>query len=328
MMAAAIATARCIDMSKTKVAATDRDMTIREVCTQISDDREFSLQTWADVAPRRTRLQRPGVTRASCALALLLITCAASISRAQETTAAKEAPEAAASAQSTSKRPAADQPKVSYVGGQLRINVLDTTLAEVLERVAALTGVKIDVPAGAEKELMPVVELGPGPARQILAELLSDSNFDYLIQAADKDPELMQSVVLLPRAKISGGSKGIIMAARQTANPFARAGAPPAEPAEARQPETPVPAPPQNVVAEASSGNPQPALTQPDQTTPLGPAQPAQSDLTKPTQLSPPAALSSQSINQQLQQMYQQRMQMIQQSPAGAAAAPAGSGGR
>src|ERR1019366_7267878 len=65
--------------------------------------------------------------------------------------------------------------KISYVGGQLRIDAFDVTLADVLVKVSALTGVIIDLPAGAGNERMPVVELGPGTARQVLAELLSDS---------------------------------------------------------------------------------------------------------------------------------------------------------
>ena len=329
-MAAAIATARCIDMAATKVASTNTGMTIKEAHTGTLPDRKLVSHVWVDLAPRPPQLRQPGVTRVRYALALLLFAFATSALRAQATTAHKaerdpttavsESPEAIASAQTASKPPAADTPKVSYVGGQLRINALDSTLAEVLAKVAALTGVKIDVPAGADKEPMPVVELGPGPAREILASLLSDSDFDYLIQASDKDPDLMQSVVLIPRAKKSGGPKGTIMAARQSSSPFARAATPPPEVAEAREPDTAVPAQPQNAAAEASSPNPQPAPTQPDQPMPLTPAQPAQSDFSKPAQLSPPATLNSQSINQQLQQMYQQRMQMVQQSPAGAAA--------
>src|ERR1039458_9927229 len=139
----------------------------------------------------------------------------------------------AAIAQDQAEPPArpAVPPKITYVGGQLRIDALGSTLATVLTQVAALTGVKIEIPAGADNERMPVVELGPGPARQILASLLSDSNFDYLIQASDADPEKIQSVLLMPREK-----KGTEAAARAARGPNVAAVAPP----EAPPPDAPV----------------------------------------------------------------------------------------
>ena len=77
---------------------------------------------------------------------------------------------------SVSARPAAAAQGISYTDGQLTIYVLNTTLAEVLAKVGKLTGVVIDLPAGAGVEKMQIVELGPGPARQVLASLLSESN--------------------------------------------------------------------------------------------------------------------------------------------------------
>ena len=196
-------------------------------------------------------------------------------------TAATEAPaKAADSPAPTAPAPPASEntpaapPKISYVGGQLRIDALDSTLADVLTKVAALTGVRIDVPAGADSERMPVVELGPGPARQVLASLLSDSNFDYLIQASDADPEKIQSVVLMPREKKGAGPMGRMLAARPSRGPSARAVAPPAKPEEAPAPDSPVPSQPENAAAEAISLNPQPASTQPEQPTPPPSAQP------------------------------------------------------
>src|SRR6516162_4796871 len=118
-----------------------------------------------------------GVTKIGCVLAVLLF---ARVAVAQDTQApvapavATEARVAApqASAPTTSVAPAS-QPapagslNISYVDGQLRIDALDSTLRDVLTKVAALTGVKIEIPAGASSERLPVVKLGPGPARQI-----------------------------------------------------------------------------------------------------------------------------------------------------------------
>ena len=247
-------------------------------------------------------------TKAGCALALLVF---ASVAAAQTTT-----PEAPAAAAESPARPAGP-PKITYVGGQLRIAALGSTLAEVLAQVAALTGVNIDVPAGANSERMPVVELGPGPARQVLASLLSDSDFDYLIQASDADPEKIQSVLLMAREKKGSGTNGTDVMARASRGPAAPA------PPEVTASDSPAPAPPEIPAPDASSLNPQPASAPSEQATPPSPVQPDlsgqpllqpdTSNPAKPGALTPPAALTPQSINQQLQQMYQQRAQMTQQ---------------
>jgi hypothetical protein len=246
-------------------------------------------------------------TKAGCVLALLLfarVAAAQTTASAAPATAA-ESPAQTASALPTSEKTSAVPPKISYVGGQLRINALGASLADVLTQVAALTGVKIDVPAGADSERMPVVELGPGPARQILASLLSDSNFDYLIQASDADPEKIQSVLLMPREKKGSGTNGTDVVARASRGPAAPA--PPEVPA----PDSPVAPQPEVTAPEASSLTPAPAAMQADQLALPASLQPDAS--AKPGALTPPQALSPASINQQLQQMYQQRVQMTQQ---------------
>jgi hypothetical protein len=252
-----------------------------------------------------------GVTQAGCLLALL---CFARVASGQgiQTAAAVGPPVTTASALPASDQIPAVPPKISYVGGQLSIRALGSTLADVLTQVAALTGVKIDVPAGANTERMPIVELGPGPARQILADLLSDSNFDYLIQASDADPEKLQAVLLMPREKKTDAP------GRASRGPYMAAATPPESPV----PDTPVPPQPEIAPPQASSLNPAAAL-QADPSTQPPPAppdlsgqpllQPDTSNPAKPGALAPPATLSPQSINQQLQQMYQQRAQMTQQ---------------
>jgi hypothetical protein len=203
------------------------------------------------------------------------------------------------------------------VGGQLKIDALNATLADVLTKVAALTGAIIDIPDGANGERMPVVELGPGPARQVLASLLSDSSFDYVIQASDTDPGRMQRVLLMPREKRDAASDARDAATRPSRSPYSRAQARPAMPEEAPPPE----AQPEGAAAEAAPldlpatpaqpAPPPPAPPDPSGQFPL--LQPDPSNPAKPGALAPPQSLSPQGISQQLQQMYQQRMQMTQQ---------------
>lgn len=91
-------------------------------------------------------------------------------------------------------------PSVSYENGQLRIVAENSTLADILSAVSIITGAAMDVPSGAGAERV-WVQVGPGPARAILAELLGGADLDYVIQAADTDPTLIQSVLLTPRNK-------------------------------------------------------------------------------------------------------------------------------
>jgi hypothetical protein len=201
--------------------------------------------------------------------------------------------ESATPAPASEKLPEARK-EISYVDGLLKIDALNATLADVLAKVAALTGVKIDLPEGATSEPMPVVDLGPGPAREILASLLRDSNFDYLILASDQDPEKIQSVVLMTRDKRGSGSNATEVATRPVRSPYSRAAAPPPRPEEVAPPDPP-------------------ASVQPELSAPPTFGQPLQTNIPPTFPVPPPAVMNQQNINQQLQQMYQQRMQMVQQ---------------
>ena len=261
-------------------------------------------------------------TKAGWALALVLF--------ARTGTAQNAQPAPAAPTATTPERPPG-QPAVTYVDGQLKISGLNVTLAEVLAKVSVLTGVKIDIPDGAASERMAIVESGPGPARQVLAELMSDSNFDYLLLASDTDQNKLQSVLVMPREK-----KETIVAANRPEPPrsrFPRAIAPAPEEAPAPTPhDNPAPA----AAAEpATAPNQQPPAAPPDPSQPPAPADPSTPPPT-PDQSAPPAPdpslpvqtqqpgmlnglriapqpvpnMDAQSINQQLQQMYQQRVQL------------------
>jgi len=259
------------------------------------------------VAKTRGFHQR-GMTNAGCLFALLLLATAA-IARNDAPVAAAGTSAQTAPAPSASQAPPAVPPTISYVGGQLTINALDSTLGAVLTKVAALTGMKIDVPDGANSERMPIVELGPGPARQIVASLLSDSSFDYVIQSSDTDRERIQSVLLMPRAPKGSGANGTDALARAARGLEVAALAPPESPAA----DSPVPpaAPDANLNPAAAAT--QPAPIQPDQTGQFPLLQPDTTNPAKPGALTPPPTLNQSSISQQLQQMYQQRMQITQQ---------------
>lgn len=114
-----------------------------------------------------------------------------------------EAPPAPPPVPPTPGQMAPNPPGISYDDGQLTIVAENSTMADILNAVGAITGASIEVPAGAGAERV-WVQLGPGPARAVLAALLGGTDLDFVIQSADEDPSRIQSVLLTPRSK--GGS--------------------------------------------------------------------------------------------------------------------------
>jgi len=103
-------------------------------------------------------------------------------------------------------QPAAPSQDVSYAGGLLQIDALDITLSELLTKVAAATGAAVDMPHRAYEERMHLVRLGPAPARQVIASLLSSASVDYMIQASSVDPEKVQKVLVIARSSAPAGN--------------------------------------------------------------------------------------------------------------------------
>ncbi len=68
---------------------------------------------------------------------------------------------------------------VIFAGGLLSIRADKATLAEVLFEVHRQTQADIAIPAGAEQEEV-VADLGPAPARDVLASLLNGSQYNFI----------------------------------------------------------------------------------------------------------------------------------------------------
>jgi len=102
----------------------------------------------------------------------------------------------------TAKRVPADMPpsppKVTCDAGQLTISAENSTLGAVLNAIRGCTGAEIDVPAEASGERL-FAELGPGPVRAVLSDLLSSTDFNFVIKASPSDPQKVQMVLLNPR---------------------------------------------------------------------------------------------------------------------------------
>lgn len=96
-------------------------------------------------------------------------------------------------------------PEVTYENGQLSIMASNSTLGDILKAVRAVMGADIDIPPKASRERM-AANLGPGPAREVLSSLLSWTDYNYLIQASDSDPDGVQSILLTARTKSPGSN--------------------------------------------------------------------------------------------------------------------------
>jgi len=86
-------------------------------------------------------------------------------------------------------------PVVTYRDGQLTINAENLTLAAVLELVAQKTGAVIDVPPGSGLERI-FEHTGPGPANEVLEQLLNGSPFNFIIVDSPQHPNQPAQVLL------------------------------------------------------------------------------------------------------------------------------------
>jgi len=116
-------------------------------------------------------------------------------------------------------------PQVSYQSGELSIVAHNSTLADVLRAVRKLTGAEMEVPPNATERV--VADLGPGPAREVLAELLNGTHFNYVMVGSATDPAAVQSLMLTPKSS-APETASVVPSATQR-------GAPPAYTAAASQ---------------------------------------------------------------------------------------------
>jgi hypothetical protein len=96
-------------------------------------------------------------------------------------------------------------PQVTYQSGQLTIVAPNSTLGDILRAVRKQTGADIDVPDAKERV---VTHLGPGPARDVIAELLNGSRFNYVLLGSPTDPKVLTRIVLVARTGVDATPPG------------------------------------------------------------------------------------------------------------------------
>jgi hypothetical protein len=87
---------------------------------------------------------------------------------------------------------------VSYQNGQLSIVAPNSTLGDILRAVRKQTDAEMDIPSNATERV--ATHLGPGPAREVMAELLNGSRFNYVLLGSQSDANLLTRVVLVAKS--------------------------------------------------------------------------------------------------------------------------------
>jgi len=95
---------------------------------------------------------------------------------------------------------APNAPKVSCQGNQLTIQADNSTLRSILAAVHSCIGVEIELPE-AFPDTRAYLQLGPGPAREVLDALLSSTDLNYIIQSSNAAPSKVETVLLMARLK-------------------------------------------------------------------------------------------------------------------------------
>ncbi len=182
-------------------------------------------------------------------------------------------------------------PQVSYQSGQLTILAPNSNLGDILRAVRKQTGAEMEIPANANERV--VTQLGPGPAREVIAELLNGSRFNYVLLGSPADANVLTRVVLV--AKTGGDAAGQNPQNQQQPSDQTGIVAAPQPDMANAQPE-----PPEGEAADENA-----AEDNPDQN--------AEAEQPAP----PPDQPGVKTPQQMLQEMQQRQLQLQQQQPQG-----------
>ena len=187
-------------------------------------------------------------------------------------------------------------PQVSFQNGQLTIVAPNSTLGDILRAVRKQTGAEIEIPDAKDRV---VTHLGPGPARDVIAELLNGSRFNYVLLGSPEDSTALSRVVLVAKSGPEAVTPNV-QPGEQQQQPLAQGNMAPA-PQEMAQDAADADAPEENADENADQAaqeaEQQQSVVQPDQ----------------------PGVKTPQ---QMLQEMQQRQMQMQQQLPPGSPPIP------
>src|SRR5207248_3226970 len=88
--------------------------------------------------------------------------------------------------------------EVNFQAGKLTIVARNSTMSDVLNAVKQKTGAAVEMPAVSSERV--VGQFGPGAPRDVMAQLLNGSHYDYVLLGSPADPGALKKVVLMARA--------------------------------------------------------------------------------------------------------------------------------
>jgi hypothetical protein len=156
-------------------------------------------------------------------------------------------------------------PQVTYQNGQLTIVAPNSTLGDILRAVRKQTGAEIEIPTATDRV---VTRIGPGPAQEVMSELLNGSRFNYVLLGSQEKVGVLTRVVLVPKT----GAAAENAVARNQPPPSAQQ-----EPADngdqqdsadAAQPDQPEEAPPEDNGDQSADADQSAPADQPEVKTP------------------------------------------------------------
>ena len=89
------------------------------------------------------------------------------------------------------------EPEVTFQDGMLTISAPNSTLGDVLRGVRKQTAADIEVPANANERV--AMHLGPAPPREVMADLLNGSRFNYILLGSPQNSNALVRVVLVAK---------------------------------------------------------------------------------------------------------------------------------
>jgi hypothetical protein len=156
-------------------------------------------------------------------------------------------------------------PEVTYEDGMLTIVAPNSTLGDILRSVRKHTSADIDVPPTASERV--VTRLGPAPAREVMAELLNGSRFNYILLGSPEDANALTRVVLVAKTGPDNPPPGAATQGENNPNANNEPSTPQAT-AEAPDADTPEDTSDDNSADQNSAESEQPATDQPGVKTP------------------------------------------------------------
>ena len=118
----------------------------------------------------------------------------------QVTNAPPTGPKTEAQTLTPEQRPA-EIPNVTYIDGTLQVIAKNSTLSDVLKTIATRTGAAIEIPDAANERV--VTQLGPAPARDVIAALLNGSHYNYVMVGNEADSAQVARVIVTAKTEKS-----------------------------------------------------------------------------------------------------------------------------